>query len=407
MNIMWFGQSPRYNSGMGRVGREVAKQLSKYHDLYFYSQSESGGPPRDYKGFKLYGNPVQDPTGTQMLPYRLQQVDPDLFISNLNYQQLSSLSQVFNSMYMNSGNEIPLIFYTAIESAEIPPSLYQDLFADHLNDMYYIPFNEPQYEMMRENKELKPHIPTWIPHGIDHSTFEPKDKTRAKQLLKQRGVDTDDFIFLFVGENWRRKRIDKLVHAFSILKHEKGVGDTRLILHASAGPSRGDDFFAGWEIASGPGTGPDPMLDVYNLNLGTDVHISKRHSAEFIPDEQLALMYSGADAHVLPTMGEGFGMTLLEAMACGTPNIVTSLPETRWLCEDSALYVEPEGEELMRKGEVLKTPSAQDMAEKMKKIYEMDEEKRIKMIEEGKKKAKDFSWKRTGKEFIKLIDEEL
>jgi len=97
-------------------------------------------------------------------------------------------------------------------------------------------------------------------------------------------------------------------------------------------------------------------------------------------------------------------MTLLESMACGTSCIVTDLKETRWLCQDSALYIEPEGEELMRYGEVLKTPSAEDMAEKMGQFYEMSNSEREKMAEKGIERAEDFSWRRTGREFVKLID---
>ena len=89
-------------------------------------------------------------------------------------------------------------------------------------------------------------------------------------------------------------------------------------------------------------------------------------------------------------------MPLLESMSCGTPCIVTDLEETKWLCGDSALYVEPEGEELMRMGETLKTPSAQDMAQKMLKMYEMSEGEKQEMTENGLERAEDFSWRRTG-----------
>jgi len=389
---------------MGRVGRELGKQLSKWMEVEYYGQTSSGGPPREFEGFTLHGNPVQDPTGMQMLPMKLQQIDPDLLITNLNYQQLEGLPQPLNNLYMNSGKEIPVFLYTAIESARPVPGLYQRLISQHLNDTFLIPFNEPKYEMFKRDDQLKPHIPTWIPHGVS-SSFEPKPDRMEEQFWRNSNIDSDSFKFLFVGENWRRKRLDKLCHAFSILKHEKEINDARLILHTSAGPSRGDSFFGGFDIASGPQSqGPDPMLDVYDLSLGEDVHITKMHSAQFIPDEQLAIMYSGSDCHILPSGGEGFGMTLLESMACGTPCIVTDLEEARWLCQDSALYVEPEGEELMRYGEVLKTPSAEDMAEKMEKIYNMSDSEREEMTEKGIERADDFSWRRTGREFVELID---
>jgi len=398
-------QNPRFNSGMGRVGREISKQLSKYHDVHVYGQTSSGGPPREYEGFILHGNPVQDPTGMQMFPFRLQQIDPDLLITNLNYQQLEGLPQPLNSLYMNSGKEIPVFLYTAIETAKPIPGLYQRLINQHLNDVFLIPFNKPNYEMFNSDGQLGPHILDWVPHGIDHSVFEPKAEGMTRQFWKNSNIEEDSFKFLFVGENWRRKRLDKLCQAFSILKHDKEVDNAKLILHTSGGPSRGDSFFGGWDIATGPqAQAPDPMLDVYDLSLGEDVHITKMHSGQFIPDEQLALMYSGADCHILPTMGEGFGMTLLESMACGTPCIVTDLEEVRWLCQDSALYVEPEGEELMRYGEVLKTPSAEDMAEKMEQIYNMSSSEREGMAQKGMERAEDFSWRRTGREFVELID---
>jgi len=407
MRIEVFSQNPRFNSGMGRVSREVAKQLSKYYDVQFYAQTGSGGPPREYEGFTLHGNPVQDPTGMQMFPYKLQQINPDLLITNLNYQQLTDIHQPLNNLYMNSGKEIPVFLYTAIESAKPIPGLYQRLLSKHLNDAYLIPFNKPQYEMYKEVDELKNCVPTWIPHGVS-SEFEPKPENMVNQFWRNANIDPSNFIYLFIGENWRRKRIDKLCQAFSLLKHEEEIDDIKLVLHTSAGPSRGDDFFAGWEIASGPQTqAPDPLLNVYDLSLGQDVHITKQHSAHFIPDEQLATMYSGADCFILPTMGEGFGMPLLESMSCGTPCIVTDLEETKWLCGDSALYVEPEGEELMRMGETLKTPSAQDMAQKMLEMYEMSEEEKQEMTENGLKRAEDFSWRRTGREFVELIDKYL
>lgn len=62
---------------------------------------------------------------------------------------------------------------------------------------------------------------------------------------------------------------------------------------------------------------------------------------EFVPDEDLAGLYSGAEAFVFPSLYEGFGFPVLEAMACGTPVIcadTSSLPE---VAGDAALRVNP------------------------------------------------------------------
>lgn len=67
----------------------------------------------------------------------------------------------------------------------------------------------------------------------------------------------------------------------------------------------------------------------------------------YIDDEHLAAIYGGATAFVFPSLGEGFGLPPLEAMACGAPVVcsnATSLPE---VCGDAARYFDPHNEEAM------------------------------------------------------------
>ncbi len=131
--------------------------------------------------------------------------------------------------------------------------------------------------------------------------LEP-EKVRVTPLapavpLTPRAVDTDDPYFLFVGAFEPRKGIDLLVEA------------------ARLGGSR--------VIAVGGGRVPTPGLEV---RTGVD-------------DQQLSQLYAGALALIQPSRLEGFGLPAVEALAHGTPAIVTDLPEVREATQGRATYV--------------------------------------------------------------------
>lgn len=65
------------------------------------------------------------------------------------------------------------------------------------------------------------------------------------------------------------------------------------------------------------------------------------HPLGYVPDQDLPMLYSGADAFVFPSTYEGFGMPVLEARACGTPVVTTDTPELREAGGPDAVYVRP------------------------------------------------------------------
>lgn len=103
----------------------------------------------------------------------------------------------------------------------------------------------------------------------------------------------------------------------------------------------------------------------------------------WVPQEDLPPLYALAAAAVYPSVYEGFGLPVLEAMACGCPMIcsnVTSLPE---VAGDAALQIDPN--------------NAEAWAEAIAKVL-LDEVLREKMIDSGLKRAQEFSWERTARE---------
>jgi glycosyltransferase involved in cell wall biosynthesis len=102
----------------------------------------------------------------------------------------------------------------------------------------------------------------------------------------------------------------------------------------------------------------------------------------YVPDDELPALYAGARAFVLPSLYEGFGLPVLEAMASGVPVVASNraaLPET---CGDAALLVDPED------------PSA--IAEAVLAAA-TDESVRAPLIEAGRARAARFTWERTAR----------
>ena len=83
-------------------------------------------------------------------------------------------------------------------------------------------------------------------------------------------------------------------------------------------------------LAGGEGWGTQPELAVAGVRaLG------------FVPDAELPALYRGADVFVYPSLYEGFGIPIVEAMACGTPVVASAHPSLDEACGDAALRADP------------------------------------------------------------------
>jgi len=110
---------------------------------------------------------------------------------------------------------------------------------------------------------------------------------------------------------------------------------------------------------------------------------------DFISDEELPSFYQHAMCYVLPSLYEGFGLPVLEAMQYGCPVItsnVSSLPEAGG---DAALYVDPE--------------NVSDIAEKIVQMIE-NTSLRKSLIAKGHEHVKQFSWEKTAKKTLEVLE---
>ncbi len=124
---------------------------------------------------------------------------------------------------------------------------------------------------------------------------------------------------LFVSTIEPRKNVNGLLHAYRYLRDKYNISDVGLVL------------------AGGPGWLYEETMDlVKQLKLEEHTFFLGR-----VNDEELQQLYVGARCHVHPAHYEGFGLPPLEAMACGTPTIVSNISSLPEVVGDAALLVNP------------------------------------------------------------------
>lgn len=157
-------------------------------------------------------------------------------------------------------------------------------------------------------------------------SFAPADDPAPRRTwLAGRGLSADARYLIYVGGFNPHKNLGMLVDAFAVLCRDDEKSDVQLLL---VGDHAGDVFHADVDALRG------------RIAAG-GVH-ERVHFAGFVPDDELRHLYAGALALVLPSLEEGFGLSAVEAAACGTPCVATvhsPLPE---LLAGGGIFVHPE-----------------------------------------------------------------
>ena len=138
---------------------------------------------------------------------------------------------------------------------------------------------------------------------------------------------------LYVGTLQPRKNLVRLVQAFARVAQALDTGYEGMTPYSAADPQRRLSLV----LAGGKGWWyEDIFRTVQELDLADRVIFTG-----YVKDDDLPALYSGAELFVLPSLYEGFGLPVLEAMACGAPVVasnVSSLPE---IAGDAGLLANP------------------------------------------------------------------
>ena len=208
-----------------------------------------------------------------------------------------------------------------------------------------------------------------LPPGVDHGTFRPGPQAAARAEL---GL-ADEAVILFVGRIQRLKGIDLALRAVEQLTHaiERPV---RFLVVGGASGSHGDEELA--------------RLDALATSLGIAANVDfwgPRHH------DELPVLYRAADAVVVCSHSESFGLAALEAHACGTPVVGTAV--------GGLSHIVREG----RSGFLVGSRDETEFASRLKTILG-DEALRARFGRAAARAARAFSWDRTAEDFLTLYD---
>ncbi len=198
-----------------------------------------------------------------------------------------------------------------------------------------------------------------------NEVYKMMDKEEAFKQVSQKFGITKPFM-LYVGV-WRRyKNLPMLAQSFDQLKDRRV--DVQLVLAGEPDP-----FY------------PEIEEQVLNIKHKSDLKTVGR-----VKDEDLKLLYNGATILVLPSLMEGFGLTPLEAAACGTPTAASDIPTLREIMGQGAEYFDPNNLENM-------TEVLQNLLTNPIRLEEL--------ANLALSRSKHFSWKQAAVETIKVYEE--
>jgi len=222
--------------------------------------------------------------------------------------------------------------------------------------------SERSREDILTHLSVKPGRVVSIPLAADRR-FRPLPAAEIAPVLHEYGVGQP--YILYVGALESRKNLPRLLAAYARLR--EWSEQWRLVI---VGARK-------WKFS--------PIFDTVQA-LGLEPHV---HFTGYVADEHLPALYAGADLFAFPSLYEGFGLPVLEAMACGTPVVTSNTSSLPEVAGDAAILVDPTDVEQIANAMWL-VLSQPDVAAALR--------------EKGLARAAQFTWERTARETIAVYE---
>jgi glycosyltransferase involved in cell wall biosynthesis len=313
--IMLICDDIRVHSGVATVAREIV--INTAHHFNWVNIAGAINHPEKGKRFDISAdtNTNAGITDSSIFLYPVDGYgDPDLI------RQLIELEKPDAIMLITDPRYFEWLFMIENEIRKTMPIIYLNIWDDYPAPLYNKAFYEScdallaiskQTKLINElvlGEKAKKKVIEYVPHGLNEKLFYPiKDEAEKAELEKMKanlfGGEEKDFVVFFNSRNIRRKQIPDTMLAFRYfldrLPREKAE-KCALVLHTEVVSEHGTDLEAVRKI----------LFDEYPNAI--------YFSTNKLSPQQLNQLYNIADAQILLTSNEGWGLSLTEAILAGT-----------------------------------------------------------------------------------------
>ena len=204
-------------------------------------------------------------------------------------------------------------------------------------------------------------------HGYDKKRFNTKISDDDVRRVKKKFGLVDDYL-LFLSTLKPSKNIEGLLGAFYLLKTKNRDLKTKLVIAGKKG----------WMYDS-------IYKKVKELSISNDVVFT-----DFVKEKDKPALMKGAKAFLSPSFWEGFGMHVVEAMACGTPAVISNVASLPEVGGKAAIYIDPYDNKSLFEG--------------IRKVITLDKKEYNSLVRLSCEQAGKFSWEKTAKETLTVLE---
>jgi len=315
-NILLITDDIRLPSGVGHIGKEIVIQTA--HHYNWVNLGSAINHPDVGKKFDL-SQETNKEIGIEdascfIIPFN-GYGNPDVLRHVIKEEKIDAVFIITDPRYFDwlfaIENEIrkktPIIYLNIWD--DLPAPMYNKAFYESCDALLGISKQTVNINKMVLGEKAKNKIIDYVPHGLNPKMFFPLDKT-SEEFIKFRNEATKgkekDFILFFNSRNIRRKSIPDALLAWKYfldtLPKEK-ADKCLFILHTELISEHGTDLQA-----------------VHNYIFGQN-NATVQFSTQKLSTQQMNSLYNLADAQILLSSAEGWGLSLTEALLTGTPII--------------------------------------------------------------------------------------